>query len=209
MQSILWRISGIYYFIHQDCYHWLVLIVLNDHKFVQWGPFHHVTKIDWKIPDPRLKDPEIQVHALWDQNLPIGQEFEISIETFLGHFTSLSILIHWLFWPISGLYVVTCPPHLPSETAHRASCRTRNYKYCIMLHPYPTLIIRIHYGDILNRQFDQNIENSYATISLNGKKYFPFIYLSTLHTINSCSYYPLWFYIHNYINFSNLHLQIF
>ena len=118
----------------------------------------------------RLKNPWSKIKRSWDSstctlgpNLPIGQEFEISIETFLGHFTSLSILIHRLFWPISGLYVVTCPPHLPSETAHRASCRTRNYKYCIMLHPYPTLIIRIHYGDILNRQFDQNIENSYAT----------------------------------------------
>ena len=144
----------------------LSLIGFNSFKWSQIcsaGAFPSCYK-DWKIPDPRLKDPEIQVHALWDQNLPICQEFEISIETFLGHFTSLSILIHWLFWPISGLYVVTCPPHLPSETAHRASCRTRNYKYCIMLHPYPNLIIRIHYEDILNRQFDQNIENSYATI---------------------------------------------
>ena len=33
-----------------------------------------------------------------------------------------------------------------------------------MLHPYRTLITRIHYADILNRQFIKNTENSYATI---------------------------------------------
>ena len=58
---------------------------------------------------------------------------------------------------------MTCLSHLPPETVHRAPCRPKNYKYGVMLHPYPTLIIRIHYGDILNRQFIKNIENSYAT----------------------------------------------
>ena len=97
---------------------------------------------------------------------PLVRNLKFLERNFLGHFTSLTILIHCIFWPISGLYIVTCLSQLPSEIVHRAPCRTKNYKYCIMLHPYPTLIIRIHYVDILNRQFIKNIENSYATIQL-------------------------------------------
>ena len=106
----------------------------------------------------------IMLHALRDQLLPIGQEFEISVVKFSRHFTSLTTLLHCMFWPISGLYIVTCLSHLPSETVHRAPCRTKNYKSCIMFHSYLILIVRIHYGHILNRQFIKNIENSYATI---------------------------------------------
>ena len=57
-----------------------------------------------KIPDPRLKDPEIQRHALCDQHLPIGQEFEISRAKFFRtfHFSHHIDPLHFLthFWTI-------------------------------------------------------------------------------------------------------------
>ena len=42
------RISRIFYFIHQDCYHWLVFIILNDHKFVQRGLFQNLKLLKLK-----------------------------------------------------------------------------------------------------------------------------------------------------------------